>query len=382
MQAERFLHQLLNGVMHKKRIGVMSEIMSAVIETKQLRLTTLGRSLNPSIQERSGIRKVDRFLGNEFYQENNQIIYQSVIAMLVSNKPKPVIIVDWTKLPNSEKQVLRAALASEGRALTLYEEIHPHAGNAKVHSKFLKRLKTMFPTRCVPIVVTDAGFKKPWFTAILDLGWDYIGRVRGKTQYATDKGYKECETLHKQATYKAAYLGEKKLTTEHSLVTSFYIVKQRLRGRKCYTKGGKIRKDKDSRNYSRSQREPWLLVSSLKGKSAAKKVVELYKYRMTIEESFRDMKSNQYGFSLKENKTLCEARYVAWLLLSMLASLFAWIVGRLAEQKELHYQFQANTERRRRVLSFFYLGCQVIRKKIKLEINFKEINSFVSEIYL
>jgi len=50
----------------------------------------------------------------------------------------------------------------------------------------------------------------------------------------------------------------------------------------------------------------------------------------------------------------------------MLASFVAWIVGWNAERQNLHYQFQANTIRDRRVLSLFYVGCRIMKKKIKL----------------
>ena len=29
-----------------------------------------------------------------------------------------------------------------------------------------------------PIIVTDAGFKVPWFRLVLKLGWDFVGRKR------------------------------------------------------------------------------------------------------------------------------------------------------------------------------------------------------------
>jgi hypothetical protein len=38
----------------------------------------------------------------------------------------------------------------------------------------------MLPKRCRPVIVTDAGFKVPWFKEISALGWHFIGRVRGK----------------------------------------------------------------------------------------------------------------------------------------------------------------------------------------------------------
>ena len=94
---------------------------------------------------------------------------------------------------------------------------------------------------------------------------------------------------------------------------------------------------------------------------------------MTIEENFRDVKSVETGFSMNENKTIKAERLIIWLMLSALASLIAWMVGYTAEQLKLHYQFQANTCRNKRVLSFFYLGCQVIKKKMEIPIDFEKI---------
>jgi hypothetical protein len=43
----------------------------------------------------------------------------------------------------------------------------------------------------------------------------------------------------------------------------------------------------------------WLLIFLLpKGMNAPKKVVKLYRYRMQIEEGFRDTKNHQYGLEL------------------------------------------------------------------------------------
>ena len=83
---------------------------------------------------------------------------------------------------------------------------------------------------------------------------------------------------------------------------------------------------------------------------------------------------------MQENKTERQERLIVWLLLAALASLFAWVVGRAAETKGLQYQFQANSIRHRRVLSLFYLGCEVIRKNINLPIDLEMI-FFNEEIY-
>ena len=384
MHAKTFLHNLLSKSIHKARAQLLSVSVQALIKTKTMTISTIGRALDLPIQERSGIRKIDRLLANTFFQNKNIQVYKILADKIIGSKTRPKIILDWTKLPNVNEYALRAAVIAEGRALTIYEEVHPKKkeGNSIVHKKFLKHLASILSKDCKPIIITDAGFKNPWFKAVLALNWDYIGRVRGVVKYDNGSGYKSLSTLHKVANTEPKYLGKNKLSIEGPILTHFYTVKNKIKGRKRYDRSGKVRIDKDSINYGRSQREPWILVSSLSGYGAAKKVTKIYKYRMTIEEAFRDLKSPRYGFSMEENETLKRKRLIVWLLLAALASFLAWIYGYVAEKNNLHYQFQANSIRARRVLSFFYLGCQVIRKKFKIPINFREINFMQGEIYV
>jgi Transposase DDE domain len=384
MHANTFLHNLLSKSIHKSRIKLLVDTTNALIKTKIMNLSSIGRALELPIQERSGIRKIDRLLANKFFQNENIQIYKILSDKIIGNKTRPKIIVDWTKLPKVNEYALRAAMVAEGRALTIYEEVHPKAkeGNSDVQKEFLKKLKLILPNDCKPIIITDAGFKNPWFKAVLALNWDYIGRVRGVVKYDDGTGYKSLSELHKVSSKTPKYLGNNKLSIKGPILTHFYAVINKLKGRKRYTNNGQVRVDKDSKNYGRSQREPWILVSSLSGTWAAKKVIKIYKFRMTIEEGFRDLKSSKYGFSMVENRTLARERLIVWLVLAALASFLAWIYGYVAEKNNLHYQFQANSIRSRRVLSFFYLGCQVIRKKLNIPINFSEINFIQGDIYV
>jgi hypothetical protein len=155
-----------------------------------------------------------------------------------------------------------------------------------------------------------------------------------------------------------------------------------LKGRKALTKQGKVRRDKDSKAYSRAHREPWLLASSLTGRNAAKKVKLIYSRRMTIEEAFRDLKSSRYGLGLDESKARIKKRRDILLLIAMLACLIAWLTGLAGEKMKLQYQFQSNSIKHRRVISLFYLGCQLIRKKtsIPLSLIWDVITSLEEEV--
>ncbi|WP_259331277.1 tyrosine-type recombinase/integrase [Legionella bozemanae] len=57
-----------------------------------------------------------------------------------------------------------------GRGITLYEELHEkqYENNPKIHPQFLEHLKKVIPSQCKPVIVTDAGFKNPWFKAVIN----------------------------------------------------------------------------------------------------------------------------------------------------------------------------------------------------------------------
>jgi len=372
MQVTKIVHQLLDTIIHKTRIKSLLPVIQAIITSKQLGLTQLGRNLDNKGKERFGIRRVDRLLSNDYYQVQAIDIYAAITQNVVGNQGRPIILVDWTALPNSqyttengEHCALRASLISEGRSIILYEEAHSKKkeGNDTVHKEFLKKLKSALPSGCRPYIVTDAGFKNPWFKAVLTLGWNYIGRVRGKVNYNGGNGFEPIKNLHEKASDTPKCIGSIILTKDNQLVTNCYIYKHKLKGRKKLTKTGKIDQSNVSKKAASGYREPWVLVSSLGGFSAVSRVIKIYKFRMTIEGSFRDAKSTEFGFSLNENKTIKACRYTVWLIISTLAYIVAWVVGLTAKKAGLHYDFQANTYRHRRVLSFFYLGCQIIRKK-------------------
>jgi Transposase DDE domain len=386
MHVKTIVHQILSGVIHKTRMKTLLIMLIGLIESKELKLSALGRALPIKGKERAGILRVNRFLSNPFYQNKSTEIYQCIIKKVIGNKRHPDILVDWSSIPNShytteggEHCLLRATYAVEGRAITLYEEVHAkkQESNPKVHREFLKRLKTLLPENCRPCIITDAGFKTPWFKDVIELGWDYIGRVAcGTSDFDDGSGFQSVRTLFNRAKSTPQFLGTYILTKSNNLKTNFFIYKSKPKGRHKWTKTAskKIAKDKDSKKYGKSYREPWVLVSSLNEKNIARRVVNKYKSRMTIEENIRDTKSVHTGFSMNENITFKSKRYTVWLMLAALASLIAWIVGFAAEQQDFHYAFQANTYRHRRVLSFFYLGCQMIRKKIPITINLLEIS--------
>lgn len=386
MHATIILPELLGGTIHKARINSLNNLVTGVICHKKLQLSELGRNLQHS-NERSGIRIVDRALGNVYYHEHSKVIYGCLAKAVIGNNKTPSIIVDWSVIPNSERntqeeyQVLRASFAAEGRSITIYEEVHPQSkyGKEHIHNNFLIQLAEMLPVDCKPCVITDAGFRIPWFKAVIKLGWNYIGRIRGDVNFNDGSGFQPNSLLFNRASSKPQYLGPFTLAKYNPFKTHFYLYTHKIQGRKKRNRNLTFARNKESRTHSKGYREPWLIVSSLERSEEPREIINRYKSRMGIEEAFRDTKSTKYGFSFNDNNTIKPQRYIVWLLLAALASFVAWIVGYIAEQNKIHYQFQANTYRQKRVLSFVFLGCRVVKKKIKLLFEWSGFNSFFQD---
>lgn len=366
MQVETILSKHLSKVMHGKRLATLSLLVSTLFHAKFFNLTGLGRALKTSAQERSSIRRVDRFLGNKHLQKERLRIYRTFCKLLVGTSTKPRIIVDWSTIPNQSTHVLRAALVTTGRALTLYEEVHPEKKltNPKVHARFLMKLQSMLPDdEVTPIIITDAGFHSSWFKTVRSLGWDYIGRIRGNKYYRllNSTSWASISSLHKDATATPTFLGVIELCKDSGFTTYLYRYKSKKSGRKAKTKRGNVKQNGQSLKHAKGAKEPWLLVSSLiEGSQTAEKVIKIYKMRMQIEEGFRDLKSTKYGFGFEHVSTQHIYRLHIFFLIAMIACILAWIMGWLAENNNLQKQYQANSTKNRRVLSLFYLGYRII----------------------
>ncbi len=122
--------------------------------------------------------------------------------------PQPVLLMDWSDLkPDKSWCLLRAAVPVGGRTLTLLDTIvrGKEQGSAEAGRHFLQQLRKLIPEGVTPILVTDAGFRTPWFRAVSALGWHWVGRLRGATRIKLQEApnypehWHDSRTLHARA---------------------------------------------------------------------------------------------------------------------------------------------------------------------------------------
>lgn len=369
MQAEKVLHRLVLKTcpdMHQQRREALRVNVKAALTGQSLTVTDLGRSILSEAKEKHSIKRCDRMLSNKHLHAGRVGIYSIMCAFLIGARLRPVLLIDWSDMDDCKRHfLLRASLAVQGRSLTLYEEVHgvKTKEKPKTHLSFLEALHTMVPSGCRPIVVSDAGFRVPWFKMVAAFGWDWVGRVRNRTlaQRSGGSEWEACKSFYCRASRTPKALGQAQMTRRNPVDCQLVIYKGKAKGRVHRTRLGERSRASQSNKQAAREREPWLLATSLGPCSTlAKKVVQIYAQRMQIEEAFRDLKSTRFGLSLELHRTYQIQRLQVLLLVAMLALMVAWILGKATELTNQHRQYQANTVKNRLVLSTIFIGLRVI----------------------
>ena len=369
MQVTQLCHKLLLGTTHLKRLNTLSDVVSTSLNFKTLSATQIARKLKGSAKTKSNIRKVDRLLSNEKLLDDVEAIYSAMNRWILTSS-RPYLNIDGSKLLNSKFYTLRATLQLKGRGITVYETVYTQKenGSPKLYKRFVNGLKRVIPKHCQPILVTDAEFRVPWFMMVLKKGWDFIGRIRGDRYIALDShlcSYNHVSELYKvQMLEKPESLGYGELNKTNALEGYFYRYKSKPKGRHAYTRSGRHSETDKSKRYAKEHKEAWVLFSSLQ--MPARTIIRAYTNRMTIEENFRDTKSARFGLALDLTRSKKKKRYVVMLMIAMVTSAIAYIFGTIGEMKNLQYDFQANSIKHKRVLSRFFLGCEMVFREYKL----------------
>ena len=364
MRVEAMVRELIRGcssVVHAVRLMTVVKLVEAIIRGGRLSPATIGRSLRGSTSPRHEIKRVDRLLGNPKMSVDRVSLFLSIAHRLLRGAERPVILVDWTQACGTHVALV-AAVPIGGRALPIYVEVHrlKKLGNVVVEGRFLRTLKTIVPPECRCIVVSDAGFKGPFFSDVLKRGWDFLGRVRGTTKAVTATGKKiSKEEFYAKASITPVDLGAFGLFVEQQIPCRLVLVRKRRRP------GPKLPPPacKEERESRQSALDPWLLATSLSDGDAAD-IVRLYAKRMQIEETFRDAKNHRFGWSLGSVRISTPSRAAVLLALAALAFLVITLIGMAVERSGRHRAYQANTVKRR-VLSFLVLAAAVLRRAEK-----------------
>ena len=186
---QKCLHDALDS-MHALRRRVLLRAVEAVIHGRRLTLLDLARSWPGAERIRAPLKALDRLLGNHHLHAEREHAYKAMTRWLVHGK-QPTIVIDWSDLKEDRSwHLLRAATPVGGRSLPILDRVFPggEQGSPKAEKQFLQRLAHVLPDDVSPILVTDAGFRRPWLTGCA------VERHFGRSRRWAGSGWDACAT--------------------------------------------------------------------------------------------------------------------------------------------------------------------------------------------
>lgn len=351
-------------VLHKRRLNALLQAVQAALNARSHTLSNLARAFSTQTAVRHRLKCMDRLLGNGALQRECLDIYGALAAQVLSGCKQPVIVIDWTDLKADRSvQMIRASLALPGRSLNLLQQVYAgkQAATPQAHAQFLKALKHILGEQAQPILITDAGFRSPWFAAVQEMGWHWLGRIRGRDLLRpagdADAPWSRCAQLWAGAGSVPNDLGHYECVRSRPHVCRLVLLRHTPKGRHKRTVHGSCARSRHSRKNARAQTEPWLLACSLSLQHlSANAIVALYAQRMCIEQEFRDTKNARLGLGLEHSGTRTPQRLAVLALIAALAQWVLHLLGQWARQQGMQRRWQLTNRSDRPELSVHRLG--------------------------
>jgi hypothetical protein len=363
---------------HETRLAALMDAAHALQYSNNLSLTAIGRKLSGECAIKHKIKKVDRLVGNKHLHNELTDLYKGlsefVFTYLSQDKKMPIVIDLCFLKDDKEVQMLSAEVALKGRTLPIYREIFK-AGELKKRVKpFLDNLKRCLPNDRTIIVILDAGFYEAWFEEIERNGWNWLCRIRKgkKIKLKGGKDWLSMEEFMPTVKLKTAVYEEAFLAKQHERPCRIVTTRKKHKGRVVKLSRGKTTHKLGRGRYREAAKEPWVLATNLPKEYKGAEIIKYYEKRMQIEESFRDIKSKQFGLAARNIRTKCIHRWGVKMLLAAIVQITYWIIGIIGHSQGMQKIFQVNTVRDRKVFSYFMLGKLIVEHDQLMKITYTE----------
>lgn len=323
--------------MHAKRVlslanGVIWAMHAAAISVHAI---GLGMANALGADARHTTKQIDRLLSNGGL--DLETLQHAWIRHVVGERRGLVVALDWTDFEADDHTTCALSLVTaHGRATALcWKTILKSelAGQrAAVEDEVIERFDAALPEDGNLTLLADRAFgEQGRYLHLAALGWDWVIRFRGNIlveRVSDGETRKAKDWVH--PTGRAQLFRDAWVTADRLAVAVVVTVKQK------------------------GMKEPWLLCSSHRDKTASE-LVTLYGQRFTIEESFRDLKNEHFGLGLSATHIGRTDRRDRLLMVASLAHAFLTLLGAASERSGLDRTMVSSTKRGR-VYSLFNQG--------------------------
>ncbi len=363
---------------HETRLAALLDAAQALQHSNNLSLTAIGRKLSGESAIKHKVKKIDRLVGNKHLHNELGDLYKGlsefVFTYLSQNKEIPIVIDLCFLKDDKAVQMLSAEVTTKGRTLPIYRDVFK-AGELKNREKqFLDNLKEYLPLDRKIIIIMDAGFYEAWFKEIEANGWYWICRIRKgkKIKLKGNENWQSMDEFMPTVKLKTSVYEDALLSVEHARQCRIVTTRKAPKGRVGKLSRGRTTGKLGRGSYRKAAKEPWVLATNLSQKYKGNEVVKYYEKRMQVEESFRDLKSKQFGLAARNVRTKCIHRWGVKMLLAAIVQITYWIIGIIGHSQGMQKIFQVNTVKDRKVFSYFTLGKLIIEHDKIRQIKFTE----------
>ena len=308
-----------------------------VYGAKSFIISEVARQLLPLKSFSASRKMLTRFFAQplETYRNILEIFAQRVVEKVQDNRI--ILILDYTRMPVINLDVLFASIPLEGRAIPIYFEIlFPwiigKASKNLFEVEFVKKLRKILPHEKDIIITWDRGFAKgEVIKRIINIpGVYFVGRIRKDTAVFING---------KKQIVGGINLEKGKIFSFPSLYGLSYKIPCLLVG-----------------YWQKEMKEPWWIVTSLKERPFI--ILKVYRQRFWIEEGFRDLKNE---FEMNKNyfrEKTKEDRFEKFLIACVIGYFFIYALGLINKDKQSY--FVESSKKKEKKISCFFLGVKIL----------------------
>jgi Transposase DDE domain len=335
--AHNFLSRIFAGSVHAKRIESLANGALGVMTSASLAVSIIGHSLAQArgLVDKHAIKQVDRLLSNR-----GVVVWEMFAAWVrevVGPRNEIVVAMDWTDFDADDQTTLALNLVTRhGRATPLIwltvskDELKDRRNDWE--DLCLSRLAEVLPEGVAVTILADRGFGDTKLFAFLDeLRFAYVIRFRGNIHVTAADGETRAAAEWVGVGGRARKLREAEVTAGRHKVGAVVCV------------------------HAKNMKEPWCLAAS-DGQTSARKIMDYYAKRWTIEPNFRDTKDLRFGMGMSALRIADPQRRDRLFLLNAFAIVLLTRLGAAGESLGMDRHLKSNTSKRR-THSLFRQGC-------------------------
>lgn len=332
-------------ILREKVIKILAGIVIGIILSRSTIVSKIAENLKEDFcngKEESKIKKIKRFMNKKISSDMYLFFVEEILKNFKAEDNKVLIVFDHTTC--EDRFVILSFMMSIGkRGIPLYYKVYEYDDprnksmeDVKEGLRIVKKL--LEPYKYEVTVLADRGFgSTELFEYIENMGWTYFIRVKG---IYTVK-IKEDEVIGKL----------EDIEHPRKFTRFFYGVELTQNKYKCNIA---------SKPSGEKEEDTWHIATN----GDPKKAINNYKRRFTIEEMFKDMKSN--GLGMEETWTKKLEYFKNIMLCLSIAYVYIITIGsdcaRNGMNKEIGAFVKTKRANKTRVYSIFQVGIKWFRR--------------------